>query len=70
MTSLHFPSQHIGSLTSVVSELNIICVNREVSNVVSTGNLTHPNLFSRDIFDLLYSKTGAHPFVRVGGTST
>ncbi|KAH6976443.1 glycoside hydrolase family 79 protein [Ilyonectria sp. MPI-CAGE-AT-0026] len=27
-----------------------------------TGNLTNPNLFSRDIFDLLYSKTGAHPF--------
>jgi hypothetical protein len=34
------------------------------------GNTTHPNFFSRDIFDLLYSKTGAHPFIRVGGTST
>ncbi|KIV79657.1 hypothetical protein PV11_07206 [Exophiala sideris] len=34
------------------------------------GNHTHPNLFSRDIFDLLYNKTGSHPFVRVGGTST
>lgn len=35
-----------------------------------TGNKSHPNLFSRDIFDLLYNKTGAHPYVRVGGTST
>ncbi|KAL6353092.1 hypothetical protein LRP88_13580 [Fusarium phalaenopsidis] len=35
-----------------------------------TGNSTHPNLFSRDIFDLLYSKTGSHPFIRIGGTST
>ncbi|VUC26096.1 unnamed protein product [Clonostachys rosea] len=34
------------------------------------GNSTHPNQFSRDILDLLYSKTGAHPFIRVGGTST
>ncbi|UNI15426.1 hypothetical protein JDV02_001961 [Purpureocillium takamizusanense] len=35
-----------------------------------TGNKSHPNLFSRDIFDLLHKKTGAHPYVRVGGTST
>lgn len=35
-----------------------------------TGNKSHPNLFSRDIFDMLYEKTGAHPYVRVGGTST
>ena len=37
---------------------------------VDTGNNSHPNLFSRDIFDLLYQKSGAHPFIRVGGTST
>ncbi|KAJ5381667.1 Glycoside hydrolase family 79 protein [Penicillium cataractarum] len=36
----------------------------------SASNATHPNLCSRDIFDLLYSKTGAHPFIRVGGTPT
>ncbi|KAJ6443625.1 glycoside hydrolase family 79 [Purpureocillium lavendulum] len=35
-----------------------------------TGNRSHPNLFSRDILDLLHKKTGAHPYVRVGGTST
>ncbi|KAI0019706.1 glycoside hydrolase family 79 protein [Xylariomycetidae sp. FL0641] len=34
------------------------------------GNITHPNLFSRDVLELLYNKTGAHPFIRVGGTST
>ncbi|KAL7932828.1 hypothetical protein V8C35DRAFT_305590 [Trichoderma chlorosporum] len=33
------------------------------------GNNSHPNLFSRDILDLLYSKTGKHPYIRVGGTS-
>ncbi|KAH8817312.1 glycoside hydrolase family 79 protein [Xylogone sp. PMI_703] len=33
------------------------------------GNRSHPNLFSRDILDLLYEKTGAHPYIRVGGTS-
>ncbi|UKZ93201.1 uncharacterized protein TrAFT101_008122 [Trichoderma asperellum] len=33
------------------------------------GNNTHPNLFSRDILDLLYRKTGKHPYIRVGGTS-
>jgi hypothetical protein len=35
-----------------------------------TGNKSHPNLFSRDIFDLLHKKTGAHPYIRIGGTST
>ncbi|KAK5163458.1 GTP-binding protein gtr2 [Saxophila tyrrhenica] len=34
------------------------------------GNATYPNLFSKDILDLLASKTGAQPFVRIGGTST
>lgn len=33
------------------------------------GNASDPNLFSRDILDLLYNKTGAHPQIRVGGTS-
>ncbi|KAL6872706.1 hypothetical protein J3F83DRAFT_730760 [Trichoderma novae-zelandiae] len=33
------------------------------------GNNSHPNLFSRDILDLLYRKTGKHPYIRVGGTS-
>ncbi|KAL6886107.1 hypothetical protein HDV57DRAFT_515293 [Trichoderma longibrachiatum] len=33
------------------------------------GNNSHPNLFSRDILNLLYSKTGKYPYIRVGGTS-
>ncbi|KAJ5662692.1 hypothetical protein N7462_011618, partial [Penicillium macrosclerotiorum] len=33
------------------------------------GNKSHPNLFSRDIINLLYQTTGAHPHIRVGGTS-
>lgn len=34
------------------------------------GNASHPNLFSKDILDLLANKSGAQPFIRVGGTST
>ena len=34
-----------------------------------TGNNSHPNLFSRDILDLFYQKTGTHPYIRIGGTS-
>lgn len=34
------------------------------------GNATHPNLFTKDILDLLANKSGAQPFIRVGGTST
>jgi hypothetical protein len=34
------------------------------------GNHSNPNLFSKDILDLLANKTGAQPFIRVGGTST
>ncbi|KAJ5297794.1 hypothetical protein N7508_008043 [Penicillium antarcticum] len=33
------------------------------------GNKSHPNHFSQDIVNLLYKKTGAHPHIRVGGTS-
>ncbi|CAI7672156.1 unnamed protein product [Penicillium manginii] len=33
------------------------------------GNKSHPNLFSRDIVNLFFEKTGAHPHIRVGGTS-
>ncbi|PON26957.1 beta-glucuronidase [Trichoderma gamsii] len=33
------------------------------------GNNSHPNLFSRDILNLLYTKTGKRPYIRVGGTS-
>lgn len=35
----------------------------------SPGNKSHPNHFSQDIVNLLYNKTGAHPHIRVGGTS-
>jgi hypothetical protein len=34
------------------------------------GNASHPNYFSKDILDLLAKKSGAQPFIRVGGTST
>ncbi|KAJ5745752.1 hypothetical protein N7520_010934 [Penicillium odoratum] len=34
-----------------------------------TGNKSSPNLFSRDIIELLHSKTGSYPHIRVGGTS-
>jgi hypothetical protein len=34
------------------------------------GNASHPNLFWKDILDLLAKKSGAQPFIRVGGTST
>ncbi|KAF1828565.1 glycoside hydrolase family 79 protein [Decorospora gaudefroyi] len=34
------------------------------------GNASHPNRFSMDILDLLAAKSGARPFIRVGGTST
>ncbi|KAK2755741.1 hypothetical protein FQN54_005891 [Arachnomyces sp. PD_36] len=34
-----------------------------------SGNRSHPNLFSRDILDLLHDKTGTPPHIRVGGTS-
>jgi hypothetical protein len=34
------------------------------------GNASHPNLFSRDILELLANKSGGQPFIRVGGTST
>lgn len=37
--------------------------------ICDAGNLSQPNLFSRDVFDLLRRKTGAAPFIRVGGTS-
>ncbi|KAJ5343909.1 uncharacterized protein N7506_003733 [Penicillium brevicompactum] len=33
------------------------------------GNKSHPNRFSQDIVNLLHEKTGAHPHIRVGGTS-
>ncbi|GAD99181.1 GTP-binding protein GTR2 [Paecilomyces variotii No. 5] len=33
------------------------------------GNSTQPNLFSRDILDLLREKSGVAPYIRVGGTS-
>lgn len=35
-----------------------------------TGNASHPNLFTKDILDLLAKKSGTQPFIRVGGTST
>jgi len=34
------------------------------------GNASHPNRFSMDVIDLLANKSGAQPFIRVGGTST
>lgn len=34
------------------------------------GNASHPNQFTKDVLDLLASKSGAQPFIRVGGTST
>ncbi|KAJ5653703.1 hypothetical protein N7490_000706 [Penicillium lividum] len=33
------------------------------------GNKSSPNIFSRDIIELLHSKTGSYPHIRVGGTS-
>ncbi|RDW59108.1 hypothetical protein BP5796_12032 [Coleophoma crateriformis] len=33
------------------------------------GNASHPNLFTKDILDLLAKKSGAQPFIRIGGTS-
>ncbi|KAJ5533180.1 hypothetical protein N7494_009732 [Penicillium frequentans] len=33
------------------------------------GNKSSPNIFSRDIIELLHHKTGAYPHIRVGGTS-
>lgn len=38
-------------------------------HLIEIGNKSHPNLFSRDVLDLFFEKTGAHPHVRVGGTS-
>lgn len=59
--------QRIGSLTTPV------CIFEPCHKLVlrnPSGNKSSPNLFSRDILDLLYNKTGAHPFIRVGGSST
>lgn len=61
--------QLIGLRTMPVSDCLPSLYLGALLNVLS-GNKTTPNLFSRDILDLLYNKTGAHPFIRVGGTST
>jgi hypothetical protein len=39
------------------------------AKLIEIGNKSHPNLFSRDIVNLFFEKTGAHPHIRVGGTS-
>lgn len=50
--------------------LNVHISSCKLGADLGLGNNSHPNLFSRDIFDLLYNKTGVHPSIRLGGTST
>ena len=67
MTLLPSHYQLIGLLIILVCTENVQVRPRLT---LLAGNNSSPNLFSRDILDLLYNKTGAHPFIRVGGTST
>ncbi|EGR51301.1 uncharacterized protein TRIREDRAFT_72568 [Trichoderma reesei QM6a] len=60
---------HLKSWTMLSPLSRSLPIGLQISQLSLVGNNSYPNLFSRDILDLLYRKTGKHPYIRVGGTS-
>ncbi len=65
--SFSFPAHFFADFTGMC--LAMPAATLETLDEQKLGNKSYPNLFSRDIIELLGRKTAVVPYIRVGGTS-